>query len=82
MISKLSKEILELYKTVSGDKNVTYDMLRIKFSNAKIYEPLLHSAKLFGKVPTNKHILEGEIEEEPIQKIAEIIWYVWYRKDY
>ncbi|MCP4136836.1 MAG: hypothetical protein GY754_38050 [bacterium] len=61
----LAQSILNLYKTVKDDSNATFATIGHNFSNSKIYEPLVHTSKLFGKVPTNRHILEDQLEEYP-----------------
>jgi hypothetical protein len=59
----LGDSILKLYRTVKSEENISFDIIVRNFSNLKIYEPLVHSSNLFGKMPTNRHILENEIEE-------------------
>ncbi len=67
--NELAKSILSLYNTVKNDNAVSFENIENVFSKSKIYEPIVHSSNVYGKVPTNRHILEDEIEEYPFQDI-------------
>lgn len=70
MSSKLSDNILELYKEVTGDKEATYDSIIVKLSKLKVNEPMLHTSEVLGKIPINDHILESDVEENDFEFVC------------
>ncbi len=67
MTEKITKSLLELYRIVSEKSGASLDSVRQHFLEMKVYEPMIQSSSVFGKVPSNRHILEDDIEEAPFQ---------------
>jgi hypothetical protein len=67
----LSKAMLSLYHTASGNKNFTPQDVCLEFSKLRIDEPLMHGAGIAGKVPIRDHILEDELDEPSIEELLQ-----------
>ena len=65
----LSESILELYKQVTGDETATFQKVRERFSEIKVYEPLARARRIN---PLEKeHVLDGEYKEAPISEVLD-----------
>ncbi|MCL2156301.1 MAG: hypothetical protein FWH53_11595 [Leptospirales bacterium] len=69
MSRELSKAVMDLYNSISTTKYDSLADIEKKFANRKVYEPLVHTSKLYGKLPVNNHILENDYPEEDIDSI-------------
>lgn len=64
MATQFTKDLLELYKIITDDKSATLDSVKEKFKNRKITKPMVHSSDIYGKMPSQGHILEDDITNE------------------
>lgn len=69
MEAGLSQAALSLYHSVSGNLSYTPKEVCEEFAKTPIDKPLSHNSGLFGKVPTDRHILEDQIYEESIDEL-------------
>jgi hypothetical protein len=67
----LSKAMLSLYHTASGNKNFDPEDVCLEFSKLRIDEPLSHNAGVSGKLPIRDHILEDEMDEPSIEELLQ-----------
>lgn len=65
-LSELSQAVLNLYNTGREKKVTSFKEIEEEFARIKVTEPLVHSSRLYGKVPTNAHILDGDFPDDPI----------------
>ena len=75
MEAGLANATLKLYHIVSGNNHYSASDVRNEFTKIVVDKPLVHSSPITGKMPSAKHILEGEIQEESIESILQGIWF-------
>jgi hypothetical protein len=67
----LSKAMLSLYHTASGNTDFTSEDVCMEFSKLRIVESLSHNAGISGKVPIRDHILDDELDEPTIEEMLQ-----------
>jgi len=70
MAAKATEDILlKMYHLVSGNTGFSVDDVCDEFSKEVIDEPLMHNSRIYGKVPTKRHILDTDLEEKNIEEL-------------
>jgi hypothetical protein len=61
--------VVKMYRAVSGDETATPESIALEFTETPITEPLDHYSRISGKMPTGRHILDGELPKANIKEI-------------
>jgi hypothetical protein len=68
-VSDLLDATMHLYRTITGDMTSTPEEVALAFAREPTTAPLEHYSSLSGNMPSNGHILSGELPKKSVEEI-------------